>query len=157
MNKLNTECNLTNETIDKLQTLIRYNIDSYNGFAESAEKIDHNGLTRLFNELASERSAMATELQNYVEWNDEDAVEEGTIKAKLHRIWLDIRGKLNGGDPQVILEEAERGEDAIKAAYEQVLEDVSETPLNDVLVEQYARVKAGHDKVRDLRDSYKQN
>lgn len=155
MSTLQTKSDLKESTIEKLQTLIRYNIDSYNGFAESAKEIDHDGLSKLFNDLAAEHSSMAKELQNHVEWNNEEPEDDGSTKAKIHRIWINVRGKLNSGDPRVILEEAERGEDAIKEAYENVLEEVSGTALNDVLVRQYASVKTGHDKVRDLRDTFK--
>ena len=61
---------------------------------------------------------------------------------------------MNGGDPYVILIEAERGEDHIKEAYEEVLKETAGSAMNDVLTDQYAAVKAGHDKVRDLRDSF---
>ncbi len=152
---LETKTDLNETTIDKLQKLIRANIDSYNGFHESAEEIDDTKLATLFKELGDQRSAMAGELQKYVEFNGEEAEDDGTVAAKTHRIWINIRSKLSGGDPHVILIEAERGEDHIKAAYEDVLKETAGSAMNDVLTEQYAAVKAGHDKVRSLRDTYK--
>tara|TARA_R110002072_G_scaffold14013_1_gene58386 strand:+ start:14458 stop:14760 length:303 start_codon:yes stop_codon:yes gene_type:complete len=98
---------------------------------------------------------MAAELQQYVEFNGKEAEDDGSVAAKTHRIWINIRGKLNGGDATVILIEAERGEDHIKDAYEDVLKDTAGSAMNDVLTAQYAKVKAGHDKIRDLRDAYK--
>jgi uncharacterized protein (TIGR02284 family) len=53
------------------------------------------------------------------------------------------------------LAEAERGEDHIKRAYEDVLTETAGSPMNGVLQVQYSQVKAGHDKVRDLRDAMK--
>lgn len=152
---LETKSTLTDETIQKLQKLIRANIDSYNGFHESAEELDDAKLSRLFKQIGDERSAMASELQRYVEFNGEEAEDDGSVAAKTHRIWINIRGKLNGGDPYVILIEAERGEDHIKEAYEEVLTETAGSAMNDVLSQQYTKVKAGHDKIRDLRDSYK--
>jgi len=152
---LETKADLNESTINKLQKLIRANIDSYNGFHESAEEIDDAKLTVFFKELGDERSAMATELQKFVEFNGEEAEDDGSVAAKTHRIWINIRSKINGGDPYVILIEAERGEDHIKEAYEEVLKETAGSAMNDVLTSQYAKVKAGHDKVRDLRDAYK--
>jgi len=152
---LETKTDLNEATINKLQKLIRANIDSYNGFHESAEEIDDAKLKVLFKDLGDERSAMATELQKFVEFNGEDAEDDGSVAAKTHRIWINIRSKINGGDPYVILIEAERGEDHIKEAYEDVLKETAGSAMNDVLTAQYAKVKAGHDKVRDLRDAYK--
>ncbi|WP_417734583.1 PA2169 family four-helix-bundle protein [Rosistilla oblonga] len=152
---LETKTNLNESTVTKLQKLIRANIDAYDGFRESAEEIDDITLANLFREVANERSALATELQNYVQWNGAEAEEDGSVAASVHRSWINVRSKINGGDPYVILIEAERGEDHIKHAYEDVLKETAGSAMNDVLTAQYAVVKAGHDKIRDLRDSYK--
>lgn len=152
---LETKIDLNETTLEKLQKLIRANIDSYNGFHESAEELKDERLATLFRSIGDERSAMAAELQQYVEFNGKEAEDDGSVAAKTHRIWINIRGKLNGGDATVILIEAERGEDHIKEAYEDVLKDTAGSALNDVLTAQYAKVKAGHDKIRDLRDAYK--
>lgn len=151
---LETKTTLTDETIAKLQKLIRANIDSYNGFHESAEEIDDAKVAALFKELGDQRSAMASKLQEVVEFNGAEAEDDGSVAAKTHRVWINIRSKINGGDPHVILIEAERGEDHIKEAYEEVLKETAGSAMNDVLTDQYAAVKAGHDKVRDMRDAY---
>ncbi len=152
--QLETKATLTDETVAKLQTLIRANIDSYNGFHESAEEINDAVVSSLFKELGDQRSMIASELQKVVEFNGKEAEDDGSVAGKTHRIWVNIRGKLNDGDAHVILIEAERGEDYIKAAYEEVLKETAGSAMNDVLMEQYRSVKAGHDKVRDLRDAY---
>lgn len=152
---LETKTDLNPATVEKLQKLIRANIDSYNGFHESAEELKDSQLSSLFRAIGDERSAMASELQKYVEFNGKEAEDDGSVAAKTHRIWINIRSKLSGGDAKVILTEAERGEDHIKHAYEEVLKETAGSAMNDVLSSQYAKVKAGHDKIRDLRDSYK--
>ena len=152
---LETKSTLNDETVEKMQKLIRANIDSYNGFHESAEEIADAKLKTLFRQIGDERSAMASELQSFVDFNGAEAEDDGSIAAKTHRIWINIRAKLNGGDPYVILIEAEKGEDHIKAAYEEVLKETAGSAMNDVLLGQYAKVKVGHDKIRDLRDAYK--
>jgi uncharacterized protein (TIGR02284 family) len=152
---LETKTTLTDKTIKKLQKLIRANVDAYDGFREAADEIDDQSVADLFRDLAAERSALATELQDSVEWNGEEAEDDGSVAASVHRAWITVRAKLNGGDAYVILIEVERGEDQIKRAYEDVLKDTAGSAMNDVLQAQYARVKAGHDRVRDLRDAYK--
>ena len=152
---LETTANLNESTIAGLQKLIRYNIDSYDGFRESAEEVKDASVAALFREMAAERSKLASELQNHVAYSGEDAEDDGSVMAAVHRAWLQVRSKLNGGDPHPILCEAEKGEDCIKAAYEDVLKDTAGSAVNDVLTQQYAKVKAGHDRVRDLRDSFK--
>lgn len=149
---IETKTDLNETTTAKLQKLIRANIDSYNGFHESAEEVEDAKLKTLFKEIGDQRSAMASKLQEFVEFNGEEAEDDGSVAAKTHRIWINIRSKINGGDPYVILIEAERGEDHIKEAYEDVLKETAGSAMNDVLTDQCAAVKAGHDKIRDLRD-----
>lgn len=154
---LETKTTLNDSTISGLQKLIRYNIDSYDGFREAAEEVEDSALASLFRELGGERAQMATELQKHVEKNDQDAENDGSMMAAVHRAWINVRAALNGGDPYPILCEAEKGEDHIKAAYEGVLKETAGSAVNDLLTRQYAKVKAGHDRVRDLRDRYKKS
>lgn len=66
---IETKLDLNEETIDHLQSLIRINIDSYEGFKESAEQIEDSDVAVVFHELAQERAQLAKELQIYCEWN----------------------------------------------------------------------------------------
>ena len=152
---IETVNNLDESTISGLQKLIRYNIDSFEGFRDAADEVKDEAVATLFRELAAERSLLAKELQNHVEISGEDSEDDGSMLAAVHRTWLKVRSLINGGDAVPILCEAEKGEDCIKAAYEDVLKDTAGSAVNDVLTQQYAKVKAGHDRVRDLRDIYK--
>ncbi len=139
----------------QLQDLIQINLDSSKGFREAAEEISEDDIAKLFRGLAEERANHAEELQTFVAWNGEKAADDGSLLGCMHRAWVNVRAKLNGGDPYVVLIEAERGEDSIKEAYEEALKSTAGSAMNDVLLKQYACVKAGHDGVRDLRDAYK--
>jgi uncharacterized protein (TIGR02284 family) len=150
-----TDLNLDPETVAKLQELIRANIDSYDGFHEASEEIEDKAISRLFRDIANDRSLMASELQQYVDWNGEEAAKEGSLAGSIYQAWVSIRNKISGGDAYTILSEAERGEDRIKDAYEDVLKSTSESAIHNVLMSQYSNIKAGHDRVRDLRDAYK--
>ncbi len=152
---LETKSDLREETVAGLQKLIRYNIDSYDGFREAAEEVEDTRLKTLFAAIAQERSEMASELQNFVEWNGTHAEDDGSVMAAVHRAWIEVRALFSGGDSYAILAEAERGEDEIKEAYEEVLKETAGSAMNDVLQAQYARVKKQHDQVRDLRDAFK--
>ena len=152
---LETPTTLDDETIAALQDLTRTNIDSVKGFKESAEDITDTRVATLFRELAAERASLASELQNYVEMNHEEAVDEGSTAAAIHRTWINLKSSVVGNDTQAVLNEAERGEDYIKGAYESAIKKTAGSAVNDVLLQQYALVKKGHDKVRDLRDAYK--
>lgn len=144
---------LPEETIDKLQQLIRVNIDSQRGFDQAAETIKDDGIAVLFREIAQDRATNAAELQRYVALNAEAPEAGGSAAGAMRRWWLGARGALNGGDDYVVLIEAERGEDSIKHSYEEVLEDSLGSPMSDVLTRQYAKVKSQHDRIRDMRNA----
>ncbi len=150
-----TKLNLNQQTIEKLQDLIRINIDSAKGFREAAEQLDENILGEKLIQLANERDRQARELQEYVSVNNEDPVDEGSYAAAVHRSWVKARSLFTGNDTYAIMAEAERGEDHIKAAYEDALKEEPGTAMNDILLRQYEEVKSIHDNVRDIRDSLK--
>lgn len=151
---METKTNLDEKTIETLQELIQINLDSQDGFQQVAEKTDDTRVAQLFRSLGQERGAQAEELKSLVMVNSETPEDSGSFAAAAHRVWIDLRAAL-GGDAKVMLIEAEKGEDAIKEKYEEALKDEPGTAVSDVLHRQYAAVKAGHDKVRDLRDAYK--
>lgn len=152
---LETKTNLKKETIKKLQELIQLNVDSKDGFQQAATSIEDMTLSTLFQSLAHQREEQANQLAKYVEWNHEQPDRTGSYAAVLHRAWLSIREMVSSNNLYAVLAEAERGEDQIKHAYETALKETAGSAVNDVLMHQYAQVKAAHDRVRDLRDEYK--
>lgn len=147
-----TKQKLSAETISALQDLIQVNIDSRDGFRQAAEVIDDLTLQSAFEQLADDRDQQADELARYVSWNGDQPRREGSVSAAVHRTWMRIREMLSSDNTYAVLAEAERGEDAIKGAYERALRTAAGTAMNDVLLHQYASVKAAHDRIRDLRD-----
>ncbi len=143
---------LADDVAGEVRDLISINIDSVKGFRTSAQELDNPTVASLFRELADQRQGFADELKRHVSYEDAHAAEGGSWTGKAHRWWIDIKSKLGGGT-HAILAEAERGEDSIKAEYEKVIKRTTGSPINDVLHEQLRHVKAGHDRVRDLRDS----
>lgn len=149
-----TKTTLTDKTVEKLQDLVRMNIDSFEGLIDAADAISDPRVECVFREVAAERSRFAEELKMYVEWNGDTPPKEQSFAAKVHQCWMNCRAKLNGGDPHVVLTEAEYGEDQIKEAYEDALKDNPGSAMSDLLHTQYAAIKKGHDRIRDLRDAF---
>ena len=151
---IETKTDLNSVTLKKLQQLVQINLDSEKGFNEVSQDIKDKTIASAFTELGNQRRKNAIELKELMTENGEVPVEDGSYLAAFHRAWISLRGLLSGGSSHAILSEAERGEDAIKKAYEEVLVATSGSAVNDVLTRQYAIVKVGHDRVRDLRDSH---
>ena len=152
---METMRDLNPETIDKIQELIQINIDSVRGYYEAAGLTNHAALETLFKDIAQERQNNIHELQTVLQLNREAPAKEGSLKATVHRWWMDVRSVLSNSDVNVILDEAERGEDAILNCYKEVLVEIAGNPLSPTMHSQYSAIKKQHDKIRDLRDATK--
>ena len=60
-----------------------------------------------------------------------------------------------GGGEKSILNEAERGEDVAVSSFEKALKSHLPADVAGVVRRQFEDVKKAHDRVRDLRDSWK--
>jgi uncharacterized protein (TIGR02284 family) len=149
-----TKLSLTQETLDLLNDLAQVNIDSRDGFRHAAGEISEMSISHMFVQLADERDRNLQELRSLINMNGETAENDGSFAAAAHRTWMDLRTALGGG-VQTVLDEAERGEDHIKAKYEDALKKNAGTAVSDVLHRQYTAVKAAHDRVRDMRDAHR--
>lgn len=145
---------LTDDAISRIRELRRLNVDSAKGFEECAGIVQNMAISSAFVDIASRRRAQAEELGQLVAANEGPEDEEGSYVAAMHRAWIKTKEALSSDDLGVVLTEAERGEDAIKEAYEDALQELSGCPACDTLRTQYAEVKAVHDRIRDLRDAH---
>ena len=145
------------KSISQLQDLLSINIDSQKGFEEAADTTTDAQLKSLFNEFSRKRAYNAAELRSYISSAGEQPASSGSVSGAVHRWWLDAKHALTGKDPTTILDEAERGEDSIKKAYENTLSAVSDPGARDLVERQYQNVREGHDRVRVMRDNYRRN
>ena len=143
----------TNHDIEVLNSLITTTIDSANGFERSAEQTEAGAYTDLFRDFASERRRAVEGLQQIVRSLGGTPDDDGSLKANLHRRWLDLRAAIGGdGGDRAVIEEVERGEDYLKGKYEEALEDqeLSET-ARMAIRNAYESVRAGHDTASTLK------
>ena len=147
----------TSKTTDLLNDLIEINNDRVAGFEKAIADIkDENvDLKQLFQRYAEQSRKNGQELAALV--GNHDKVETGnSIASTLHRTWIDIKSLFGGSDRASILSEAERGEDAIKKAYQDALSSGElSTEATAVVSEQAAGIKQAHDEVRNLRNAAK--
>ncbi|RYD53182.1 MAG: PA2169 family four-helix-bundle protein [Sphingobacteriales bacterium] len=145
----------SNKTHEVLNDLIEINNDRVAGFEKAAKDLEAGGdadLKAVFAQLANESRTNAAELRNLV---GADAETGTSLLGDIHRAWIDVKATFSGHDRKSILEECERGEDAIKKAYRTALQDGNEISANAVAVisRQQQGVNAGHDQIKALRDS----
>ena len=135
-----------------LNGLIATTIDSVDGYRAAAEHADNERFRSMFMERADERDDVASELEDHARALGGTPEDDGTVLASAHRFFMNLRDSVSGTSDEAIIAEVERGEDHIKAKYEEALadEDVS-SETRAIIRECYGSVKEGHDQMRDLK------
>jgi len=129
-----------------VNSLITTTIDSANGFERSAEDADVPQFVEMFRSFAGERRQVVGMLQQHVRKLGGEPNDDGSLKADLHRRFVDLRDAISKGGDKEIVEEVERGEDYLKAKYDTALADTKLSPDTlAVIREAYQSVRAGHD------------
>ena len=149
------------ETIEKsveiTNDLVQINNDRIAGYEHAIKNLDEKDidLKAVFQEYKERSRENVQELSSAITQFGGD-VETGTsASGAIHRAWLDVKGTFSGHDRKSILEECERGEDAIKKAYRDALSyDSGLSPDLKLLVSrQEEGIFNAHDKIKALRDS----
>ena len=145
----------TEKSTEVINELIELNNDRVAGFEKVLADIkDENAdLKILFQEYSEQSRRNSQELTAIVSRYGE--AETGTsVSGNLHRAWIDVKSLFGGDDRKSILAEAERGEDAIKKAYQTA---ISEAGLSadalSVISAQASDIIAAHDRIKGLRDA----
>jgi uncharacterized protein (TIGR02284 family) len=136
-----------------LKTLINTLQDSQKGFAELGEHLKDETLKRYFLAESLKRAQFRGDLEEILHQSGvHDVKESGTTAGTLHRAWGDIKAKLGAGDHS-LLATAEQGEDEVKSAYADTMQQDLPLPVRQLLAEQQDHVLTSHDYVRDQRDA----
>ncbi len=148
------------ETVEKsvevLNDLIEINNDRVRGFEKAiADLTDSDSdLKSLFQEYAEDSRKNSEELTAIVSRTNNSADNGTSISGSIHRAWIDVKALFTGKDRKSILAECERGEDAIKKAYQSAMSDGDLSGETFSIVAAQAQTqKSAHDRVKALRDS----
>lgn len=141
--------------VEILNDLIEINNDRAEGFEKATRDINDENidLKAAFEKFASQSRSNITELAGLVGSKGAQPEDGNTILGTLHRAWIDIKATFGGSDRHSILEECERGEDAIKKAYKDALqENELGEDVREVLLKQQDAIQISHDAIKALRD-----
>ncbi len=146
---------MENKTIDLLNKLVEINNDRIEGYNKASEETKDQDLKSLFSELAQNsrkcRSALADEITRL----GGQPTDGTTTSGKFYRAWMDVKSALSGNERQAVLNSCEFGEDAAVDTYRDVMSDEKDnlSPSHQNMInEQYGIIKAGHDKIKKMRD-----
>lgn len=142
------------KVIDVLNSLITINNDRIQGYETATDETEEQDLKTMFAEFiqTSEdcKEELVTELTKLGGTPD-----DGTrIDGKIYRVWMDFKALITGKDRKAILNSCEYGEDVAVNTYERAMRDSDlSSEYYTLISEQYAMIKADHDKVRNMRDA----
>ncbi len=149
---------ITEKSVSVLNDLTEINNDRVAGFEKAIADIkDENvDLKVIFQKYSTQSRKFSQELVAIVASYGGEAETGNTVAGTLHRAWIDVKSLFGGSDRAGILSEAERGEDAIKAAYKAALENPDLTgQARDVVSKQAQEIIEAHDSIKALRNAAK--
>lgn len=149
--------NTTENTTGILSELIEINNDRVAGFEKVIADINDENvdLKTVFEEYAQQSRKYVQQL-SAVAGSAAHLEQDKSVTGTLHRVWIDVKSLFGGSDRASILSEAERGEDAIKKAYQDALHDSGlASEAVDMIRNQAQGISIAHDRIKTLRDSAK--
>src|ERR1041384_546855 len=138
------------QTIDTLNTLIEVCRDGQEGFKIAAQHAKGGELSQLFLTYSGERGKYVRELQNQVAKIGGTHERPGSVSGTLHRGWLNLKSAITSDDPQALLVECERGEEAAASAYRAALRTALDPETLEIVARQARRVQITHSQVKQL-------
>jgi len=129
-----------------LATLSAHLHDSHRGYDTGRRQTADRFLRIEFTELAEKRAAMAEELDALVSRLGVTPQAEGSTLGSVHRIVLDLQGKLFGKGRARVLQEVVRGESMLEAAYADALGEDLPPDARQVLKRHFRQVRATGDR-----------
>lgn len=141
-----------NDNVRTLNGLIATTLDSVDGYTKAADDATSERFAQLFRDRAAERLQVADQLKVEVRRHGAEPEDDGTILAAAHRAFLGLRDAVTGTDDEAIVKEVERGEDHIKAKFEDALRDDDLEPQSRAVVQQcFTSVQQGHDQMSAIQ------
>lgn len=138
--------------IKTMNDLIETTLDSANGYRHAADGVDNPEFKTLFTERAGKREELGRRLQQEVRSFGGEPEDDQSMLGRIHNKFAEIRGDLMGRDDKGVIDEVERGEDVIKARFEDATRDNSlPEPLRQRVVQEYAEIKSDHDTISTLK------
>jgi uncharacterized protein (TIGR02284 family) len=138
--------------ISVLNGLIAATLDSADGYETSAADIQDASLSAMFLARARERRSVVAQLQTEVSRHGGTPEDDGSVLAGAHRMFVNLKSIVTGQDNKAIVDEVERGEDHIKAKYEDALNDTDvSAEVRGVIQTAWQSVREGHDQMRDIK------
>jgi uncharacterized protein (TIGR02284 family) len=148
------EIPMSEHDISVLNGLTTTTLDSMKGYEDAAKDAESTRFASMFADFARDRGQAASALQAEVTRLGGTPATGTSFLAGAHRAFSDLKQAFTSNDDKAIIVEVERGEDHIKAKFEDALNDGDLSPeATAVIRDAFTSVRAGHDQMSALKHS----
>lgn len=125
---------MDNTTLVKtLNELLEYLNDSQEGYQQCVGSVTDRRMAELFDSLAMKRRKMANELGERIKILGGSPKESGSITGVMHRLYVNLKSAITGGDIDAIINEIKRGENTVINCYKEALRKNFTADVHSVL------------------------
>jgi len=137
--------------LDQLTSLVA---DTMKGFEDAREDVDSDSLESLFDDMSTMHERHYAELTEILQSRGYDIDNGGTLAGAIHRVWMDLKSTVTGGDEGAVLSAVRFGEGLLDDAYELFINEVTlpteMAPIKETIMRQHAQIHAAVERVERL-------
>jgi uncharacterized protein (TIGR02284 family) len=117
----------------------------------AAAHVEDPAVHATFEQLAADRVQFADDLLRHAQRLGGADAHDGTTRGALHQQWLAFRHALVGSSEQTMIAEAANVERQTLVSFEHALADLLPPTARDLVEQQCAQLRQGHQRVRSLQ------
>jgi len=134
-----------------LKDLIELLNDGEKFYSEAATKVKIPAYANLFQRMAQQKQAIASDLSARLASHGETAPEGGTLLGSLRKFYADVRASMSSDAESIYVAQLEQTEDRILEAFRDELTQSEDMELRRIAERHYPDIKRTHDEMRDLK------
>ena len=105
----------------QLSDIINIARDGQLGYQRAADNMDNAEIKTIFNRLSQQRASFIEELKHDARDLGLDMDERSTVQGFFHRNWMDLKANFASKEDEVIIEEAQTGEQTALKTYNEAI------------------------------------
>lgn len=138
-------------TTSNLKDLVELLNDGEKFYSEAATKVKIPAYANLFQRMAQQKQAIASDLSARLASHGETAPEGGTLLGSLRKFYADVRASMSSDAESIYVAQLEQTEDRILEAFRDELTQSEDMELRRIAERHYPDLKRTHDEMRDLK------
>lgn len=145
--------NYTEKIRDHINEILVKNIDAQQGFEQAVQHTKSSSLKSYFQKRSTERKKIVSDLKAELSHYGEQCENAGSVSAKVHRSWMDIKAVFSNDNDDKMLEDSMRAEKSVLNEYEEALTsgDIPESTAT-LLRSQKGKIQNSMKKIRAMED-----